>query len=405
MRLRSVILALGIAGVVVLLAVAATTSTGAAFTQRYVPPFAVIFCYLFACLVAIAMRLERGKFIVYNFAFIFLALGISELFFQLKASENVNYYEGTYNDNYMGEDSDLGYAILARNRVISSVKYSTSKDSIIYDVSYTIDGNGLRKTLPQDNRNAVYFFGCSFTFGEGVNDEDTLPQAFSNLTGHRSINFGVHGYGPHQMLRALETDRSRMVEQINPRLIVYTALPSSHITRAAGRAKWDRRGPRYEPINGETQYVGRFDERRTLSERILSKSRIYDAIYENFVRYVDTEDDRQRFLAILLKAQELSSRKYHAPFVVVLWDVNLGDRTNAKTNVNWITKNLTQSRIPFLQLSSYAPVLDTPDYYIPNDRHPYGKAYAVVASALHSFLLTNLLKSSSAKSRDEELVK
>jgi hypothetical protein len=52
------------------------------------------------------------------------------------------------------------------------------------------------------------FFGDSMTFGQGVPDAYTLPQAFADATGHRwrVLNLAFPGYGPQQFLRSLETD-------------------------------------------------------------------------------------------------------------------------------------------------------------------------------------------------------
>ena len=84
------------------------------------------------------------------------------------------------------------------------------------------------------------FFGDSFTFGEGVNDEDTLPNAFSIVSGMRVLNFGINGYGPHHMLRLLELDVPKKITSSFPRLMVYTAI-EDHIARAAGRGAWDQK--------------------------------------------------------------------------------------------------------------------------------------------------------------------
>src|SRR5262249_2766238 len=111
--------------------------------------------------------------------------------------------------------------------------------------------------------------------------------------------------------------------------------------------------------------------------------RIYSALYDAFG---DTEGDRQRFLAVVLKARELTLKKYHAPFMVILWDAHgNSDRTTA----DWIAQNLRQNQIPLLQLSTSLPSLEADDYYIPGDGHPNGRAYAVVARALNSFLATH----------------
>jgi hypothetical protein len=71
----------------------------------------------------------------------------------------------------------------------------------IYSANYTIDSNLLRKTLSCESGPTVVFFGCSFTFGEGLNDADTFPQAFADSANHkvRVLNLGFSGYGPHKI--------------------------------------------------------------------------------------------------------------------------------------------------------------------------------------------------------------
>ncbi len=51
----------------------------------------------------------------------------------------------------------------------------------IYDATYSIDRDHLRQTRSCASGPTVGFFGCSFTFGEGLNDADTLPQQVSDI--------------------------------------------------------------------------------------------------------------------------------------------------------------------------------------------------------------------------------
>ena len=59
----------------------------------------------------------------------------------------------------------------ARSRVM------TLNHDVIYDVVYSTDQHGLRVTPPNDNPAAkpILFFGCSYAFGEGVNDDESSP--------------------------------------------------------------------------------------------------------------------------------------------------------------------------------------------------------------------------------------
>ena len=107
----------------------------------------------------------------------------------------------------------------------------------VYDVHYSMpNGQRIAPDSLKQNGPTVMFFGDSFTFGDGVNDEDTLPNAFSIVSGMRVLNFGLYGYGPHHMLRLLELDVPKKITSSFPHLMVYTAI-KDHIRRAAGHAR------------------------------------------------------------------------------------------------------------------------------------------------------------------------
>jgi hypothetical protein len=56
----------------------------------------------------------------------------------------------------------------------------------------------------------VLVFGDSFTFGEGVSDDETYAHVLEELLpGVEVLNFGVHGYGHDQMLLYLEDEAAR----------------------------------------------------------------------------------------------------------------------------------------------------------------------------------------------------
>ena len=79
----------------------------------------------------------------------------------------------------------------------------------MYDVTYTIDANGHRVVPASGDTSGrdkpLVFFGCSYTFGVGCNDDETLPNAVAELApAYRVHNLAYGGYGPHHMLAMLE---------------------------------------------------------------------------------------------------------------------------------------------------------------------------------------------------------
>ncbi len=119
------------------------------------------------------------KVILVNLSAVILAFTIFEAFVGLKTVQETKtvYNEKSKYNKPLTKSSDFfGYAPNKNNKVTVS-KYF--KDKLIYEVTYNIDGNGLRESQDPISSNfpdgCVLFFGGSFTFGEGVNDNETLP--------------------------------------------------------------------------------------------------------------------------------------------------------------------------------------------------------------------------------------
>ncbi len=97
------------------------------------------------------------------------------------------------------EDDLLGW-VMRPGSVVQARKEGS------YDVTYGIDADGLRagNRLPAAPA-TVHVFGDSFTFGEGVNDDETaLHLLAERLAGRWNVrNYGVSGYGVAQMLLSL----------------------------------------------------------------------------------------------------------------------------------------------------------------------------------------------------------
>ena len=62
-------------------------------------------------------------------------------------------------------------------------KTALPSGALIYDATYTIDHALNREVKSAQTGPATVFFGDSMTFGEGLNNADTLPQRFSDLLG------------------------------------------------------------------------------------------------------------------------------------------------------------------------------------------------------------------------------
>jgi hypothetical protein len=373
------------------------------YVYRWIFPIYVpIFFSFFLSGLLFAHSIKRAQWVVHNLAFAFLALAITELYFEFNKTD-----EHAAHPHIMQSQDGLGY--VARRGIFRAVKTYGFGTGVVYDVHYSMP-NGLRiapESLKQTGP-TVMFFGDSFTFGVGVNDEDTLPNSFSIVSRMRVLNFALDGYGPHHMLRLLELDVPKKITASFPRLMVYTAI-ENHIRRAAGRAEWDKNGPLYEIQNGHAHYTGSFGEhdlacdpdtiRRSVIEKLLRHSRIWQA-YVGRDRCLAPNDqdtlirDRMKFLEIVKAANIIALQKYQSCLVVILWDVRAaysasGYSASAEQNEDWIEAKLLENNIPTLRLSREISDPNFQSWIIKRDRHPSPRAYREVAEVLLSWLMKN----------------
>lgn len=253
-------------------------------------------------------------------------------------------------------------------------------DRLIYDVTYTIGADGLRIAPPDnggDDIPCVLFFGCSYTFGEGVDDADALPfQVGVKAQGqYRVHNFGFSGYGPHHMLAAIETGLVDRVVHCQPKYAVYQAMPH-HILRAAGKWSWDWRGPRYVlDERGEAVRSGNFSDQRSPALEKSALVRRFRPEHEPTIGEVTPEDIRLLY-AIVAKSRRLLLERYPGiEFHVIEWDTD-----EAGPTVGLFTGE-HQDSYHVHMISKILPARDDAEkaYHLSPDIHPSPLTYRLIA--------------------------
>lgn len=266
---------------------------------------------------------------------------------------------------------------------------------LIYDVVYTVDGNGLRVSPPQEeNREneCILFFGGSDVFGQGLNDEETLPYRVGIEMGSRYqvYNFGYKGYGPHHMLAALELGWVDSIIDCEPRYVIYQG-GEGHIPRAVGLSAWDDYGPYFELTpQGEAEYKGQFDDPdRPIGSfsRFLAVSGLQTTIPG--LHRASDGDDYDLFLAILHNARRHVMKNYPgAEFHVLFWDEPRRGGLFPLYLFDWsrppLLEGLEQSDLEVHRMTEILPDLahHPGQYKITGDSHPNAMAQAMTAKYL-----------------------
>lgn len=241
-------------------------------------------------------------------------------------------------------------------------------DKIIKKLNINTDANGFRKT-PENfdpNKGPIVFFGCSYIFGYGLNDNETFPWDISELTHRQTYNVSFPGFGPQHMLRHLQQkDFIKKVPKAD--LIVYTYMVD-HVARLEGPPFIDdlMYYPKYELKNGKLSYIAPSDEyvknvsiRRHLNEIDFIKMKNANIKDPNL---------RKLYVAVLKESQRLSKEMYPNSRFVVL-DLE---------NVDDLDKMLKDEGIEVIELKDIFPEPYYPKYVIKYDCHPTAKFWQLI---------------------------
>ena len=145
--------------------------------------------------------------------------------------------------------SDLGTQ--GRPGVHAAAKHLRTGGTI-FDVKYTIGADGFRVTpaAASGTGRRINFFGCSYMFGEGVDDDETLPYYVAKQGGFAVKNYAFQGYGPHQALAILQSSRDT-AGAVN----FFLTVPW-HAPRSACVPAWTARSPRFVLEGGKVARAG-----------------------------------------------------------------------------------------------------------------------------------------------------
>ncbi|MFQ5576976.1 MAG: hypothetical protein ACE5G8_08315 [Anaerolineae bacterium] len=288
--------------------------------------------------------------------------------------------EGSYTQNFFQDDDLLGY-IPRPNAQVTSIK--KSGDAVIYDVVYSIDEYS-RRITPVDaagpRSKFILFFGGSFVFGEGLNDDATLPFYTARLAPrYRVYNYGLSGYGPQQMLAKLQRgDLPREVPE--PDGIAVYVFIDGHVERALGSMfvynAWGSRMPYYTlDRRGNLIRRGNFQTGRPLTSalyELLGKSEI--ATYYHLNIPPRLTDRHYAFAArIIAEARDAFVAQYHSDAFYVLIYPDEGD---------YFEDMLPHFEAADLKILNYDELITlNPDegLAIAGDGHPTGNAHEIVA--------------------------
>jgi hypothetical protein len=244
-----------------------------------------------------------------------LSVGLSIAELALTLAAPIGNPPAKYSAHFEAEHLVLGYAPLP-SKTIKSVKHDAAGRTI-FDVTYTIDDHGLRRTVSNPDAPTVAFFFDSGMFGEGLDDSATLPQQFADLMSgkYHVVNLGSIGYGPQTMLRTLETGfRNDLLVPAPAFFVVQTGL--WHAEQVACRTGFSRQTPHYTLIEGKAVYRGFCAHAwEHWAVRWLEQSHLYGRLVRPWL--IDRRDDIELYLSVIDGAVAIARQRYGVPTIIL----------------------------------------------------------------------------------------
>jgi len=187
-----------------------------------------------------------------------------------------------------------------------------------FDIIVTTNGHGFRVTPPAPGATkSIVFFGCSYTFGPGVEDRETYPYLVGEALGGSvaTYNISFNGWGPHEMLAALQSGLVETMVKEPPELVMFLTI-TDHVRRVIGREAqpWMARSPRFVLEDGMAIRKGTFADDPLRKQHSNSDPGYWSSF---------TPEDFQLYGAVVGAARDEVARKFPgARFEVVLWETD-----------------------------------------------------------------------------------
>jgi hypothetical protein len=329
-------------------------------------------------------------------AAIALAVGLLDLFAGIIAPQahGVGLVKTFEPRDWLVADAELGYRPRPGTKVVASSTYGAKT---IFHATYTITPDGLRATPAAPAGADTYLFvGESFMFGQGLDDDQTLPAQFARANDFkvRTLDFAAPGYAPNQLVRAFETGRFDSLKGRPVKAVVTWIIPAD-MARVTGEESWLASSPRYVLENGTPHFTGSFERHRWRDP--LAGARYFADQHFPFIAAIGRDERQERqaalFTALLVRLQELAREKLGAPLLILYsWpdeDAPPGDFGTERSQAKLVSilAGLRDRGLPLF--SAERPTYGQPvsKLMIPHEGHPTAFTVRLIAEALKKKLV------------------
>ena len=269
-------------------------------------------------------------------------------------------------------DEYSGYK-LSKN--FSNTVLKISNKDTIYKAYYETDSFHRRKIEGNhySDSNHLIFFGCSYTFGDGVSNSEIFPQLLKNFFKEKFsvYNYGVPGYGTQQMLTKLQFGEFEKEIVQKKGIAIYVYVPGI-IPRNIGAFStfgWSNTYPLYTVENHKLKYFKSSFEASPLRSKFYKIMNHFNTFkylknIKNFDHPKVSNDHINLTSKIILESKKKYQKKFeNSEFYVLIFPHSHGFDTNTEKLKNQLVSDgldvLDFSRFADTISNKFIPIDDT----------------------------------------------
>lgn len=300
-------------------------------------------------------------------------------------SEEIPGYEFQF-PNEIEIDPILGWK---HSKNVSVRHMVRSPDEFIIDAKMTFDEFRRRKNIiPYDKNKHEKFlalFGCSFTYGYGVNDNETLNH-FINKHSKKTIayNYAIGASGTNMMLEQIrQNDFRKQIPLQSDGDFIYVYI-DSHIGRALGflhEGQWSLSSPKYEWQNGSMVRKGSIEETEPIRQSFISLIRFLYQKLNIHLNFPPVNDSHYQYICDLTgESKKEWNKTYPNGRFIFYSHPTASDMPQSFVNC------LTEKGVQYVRgKAGVEPKADLP-LQIKYDLHPNSHANELIAKEILSLL-------------------
>jgi hypothetical protein len=292
-------------------------------------------------------------------------------------------------------DPVLGFRPAPNSEAINTATFGAET---VYRRTYHFDADAARVTPAAPTGAPTYLFmGDSFTFGQGLADDESLASQFAkaNDLNVHAVNLGVPGNALNQLVRSFEAG---LLDRYKPHHVkaVVTWLIPAQLARVTGDGSWLGSSPRYVLEDGTLRWTGTFNEYRLFHPLAGAKYYLGQAF-----EFVDAIGMKQRqaeqielYIAMLARLQQYAREMFDAPLVAVYsWPdeksgPGYGTSEFAQPMLVGVLGRIRELGIPLVSVNDLTRDKPIDKVLIKHDGHPTAFTNGLIAGELKRRLMS-----------------